>query len=88
MYFIMDAKLTLSFNQDIINKAKAFAVKNNISLSRLIEHLLSKVVDKPYKSLEDFPISEWVSMVADGEAIYQTKSNRKKQKEEFFNSKK
>ena len=51
-------------------------------------HLLSKVVDKPYQSLEDFPISEWVSMVADGEAIYQTKSNRKKQKEEFFNSKK
>jgi len=84
----MDAKLTLSFNQDIINKAKAFADTNNISLSRLIEHLLSKVVDKPYQSLEDFPISEWVSMVADGEAIYQTKSNRKKQKQEFFNSKK
>ena len=84
----MDAKLTLSFNQDVINKAKVFADKNNISLSRLIEHLLSKVVDKPYQSLEDFPISQWVSMVADGEAIYQTKSNRKKQKEEFFNSKK
>lgn len=84
----MDAKLTLSFNQDVIDKAKAFADKNNISLSRLIEHLLSKVLDKPYQSLEDFPISEWVSMVADGEAIYQTKSNRKKQKEEFFNSKK
>ena len=84
----MDAKLTLSFNQDVINKAKSFADKNNISLSRLIEHLLSKVLDKPYQSLEDFPISEWVSMVADGEAIYQTKSNRKKQKEEFFNSKK
>ena len=51
-------------------------------------HLLSKVVDKPYQSLEDFQISEWVSIVADGEAIYQTKSDRKKQKEEFFNSKK
>ena len=84
----MDAKLTLSFNQDIINKAKAFADKNNISLSRLIEHLLSKVVDKPYQSLEDFPIFRWVSMVANGRAIYQTKSYRRQQKEEFFNSKK
>lgn len=84
----MDAKLTLSFNQEIINKAKAFADDNNISLSRLIEHLLSKVVDKPYQSLEDFPIAEWVSMVADGDAIYQTKSTRKKQKDEFFKSKK
>lgn len=84
----MDAKLTLSFNQDIIKKAKAFADINNISLSRLIEHLLSKVVDKPYQSLEDFPISDWVTMVAEGEAVYQTKSNRKKQKEEFFDSKK
>ena len=46
------------------------------------------MVDKPYQSLEDFPISEWPSTVADEEAIYQTKSNRKKQKEEFFNSKK
>ena len=45
-------------------------------------------MDKPYQSLKDFPISEWVSIVGDGEAIYQTKSNRKKQKEEFFNSKK
>jgi len=84
----MDAKLTLSFNQDIINKAKAFADKNNISLSRLIEHLLAKVVDKPYQSLEDFPISDWVNMVADGQALYQTKSSRKKQKDEFFSAKK
>ena len=45
-------------------------------------------MDKPYQSLEDFQISEWVSIVADGEAIYQTKSDRKKKKEEFFNSKK
>ena len=51
-------------------------------------HLLSKVVDKPYQSLEDFPISEWPSIIGDGEAIYQTKSTRKKQKEEFFNFKK
>ena len=45
----MDAKLTLSFNQDFINKAKAFDDKNNISLSRLIEDLLSEEMDKTYQ---------------------------------------
>jgi len=33
----MDKKLTLSLNQDIINKAKAYAKKNKTSLSKMIE---------------------------------------------------
>jgi antitoxin component of RelBE/YafQ-DinJ toxin-antitoxin module len=85
----MDTKLTLSFDEDIINKAKSFAERNNISLSRMIEHLLAKVVEKPYQSLEDFPISEWVSMVAEGDAIYQSKKAKKSShSDEFFASKK
>lgn len=84
----MDAKLTLSFDEEIINKAKKYADEHNISLSRMIEHLLSKVVEKPYESLEDFPISDWVAMVAEGEASYKTKKSKKSQKEEFFASKK
>ena len=85
----MDSKLTLSFDEDIINKAKRYAERNNISLSRMIEHLLSKVVEKPYQFLEDFPISDWVSMVAEGDAIYQTKKTKKaSNKDEFFESKK
>ena len=85
----MDTKLTLSFDEDIINKAKRYAERNNISLSRMIEHLLAKVVEKPYQSLEDFPISDWVSMVAEGEAVYHTKKSKKiAQKDEFFASKK
>lgn len=85
----MDTKLTLSFDEAIINKAKRYAERNNISLSRMIEHLLTKVVEKPYQNLEDFPISEWVSMVADGAAIYQTKKPKKVSVEdEFFASKK
>lgn len=63
----MDTKLTLSFDEEIIKKAKKFAEKNNISLSRMIEHLLSKVVDTPYQSLEDFPISNWVTLLSEGE---------------------
>ncbi|MBD3750642.1 MAG: hypothetical protein IE931_14230 [Sphingobacteriales bacterium] len=84
----MDAKLTLSFDEEIINKAKKYADEHNISLSRMIEHLLSKVVEKPYESLEDFPISDWVAMVAEGEATYKNKKSKKSQKEEFFASKK
>lgn len=84
----MDTKLTLSFDEEIINKAKQFAEKNNISLSRMIEHLLAKVVDQQYQSLEDFPISDWVSMVADGQAEYKTKKSKKIDKNEFFASKK
>ncbi len=85
----MDTKLTLSFDEAIIIKAKNFAERNNISLSRMIEHLLSKVVEKPYQSLDDFPISDWVNIVAEGKAIYQTKNLKKTSlKDEFFASKK
>jgi len=86
----MDTKLTLSFNQEVVEKAKKYAAANNISLSRLIEYLLTQVTSKQYKSLEDFPISDWVSMVAEGEAAYKRtpKSSRKDLKEEFFSSKK
>jgi Family of unknown function (DUF6364) len=85
----MDAKVTLSFDTDIINKAKQYAEANNISLSRLVEFLLTKATSGNYPSLEDFPISSWVSMVAEGQAEYITKPrSSKKMKNEFFSSKK
>ena len=86
----MDAKLTLSFNQDVVAKAKKYAADNNISLSRLIEHLLTQVTAKEYKSLEDFPVADWVSMIAEGEVEYKRtqKQSRKASKDEFFSSKK
>jgi antitoxin component of RelBE/YafQ-DinJ toxin-antitoxin module len=39
----MDSKITLSFDESVISKAKKYAEKNNISLSRLIEFLLKKI---------------------------------------------
>lgn len=90
----MDTKLTLSFDKNVIEKAKKYAEEQNISLSRLIEHLLTQVTTKQYKSLEDFPISDWVNMVAEGEVEYKripkpyAKSSRKNLKDEFFASKK
>lgn len=86
----MDNKITLSFDESVIAKAKEYAADNDISLSRLIEFLLKKVTTSNYENLEDFPISDWVFMVAEGPAEYGTKAKRtrKQTKEEFFKSKK
>lgn len=85
----MDAKITLSFDESVIIKAKRYADENNISLSRLTEFLLRKVTSDNYQSLEDLPISNWVNMVAEGEVEYQTKPRKNKDlKDEYFKSKK
>ena len=85
----MDAKVTLSFDEGVVNRAKRYADENNISLSRLVEFLLQKTTSSNFNSLEDLPISDWVSIVSEGEAIYQTKKKpRKAVKAEYFSSKK
>lgn len=85
----MDAKVTLSFNEDIINKAKKFAEGQNISLSRLTEFLYLQITSGHYKSLEELPVAEWVNMLAEGKAEYQTKPrSRKSLKGEYFKSRK
>lgn len=84
----MDTKITLSFNQSIIEKSKQYAADNGMSLSRLIEFLLTKVTTKQYNSLEDYPIADWVSMVADGQATYHVQRTRKQSKDAFLKSKK
>ena len=85
----MDAKLTLSLDHDVINNAKLFAEKNNISLSRLTEFLYRKLAENSYSNLEELPISDWVMMAADGQAEYKTKTKTsKKLRSEYFDSKK
>lgn len=85
----MDAKITLSFNEAIAIKAKQYAERNNVSLSRLVEFLLDKVTSSGYSSFEEFPVSDWVMQVAEGEAVYQTKArSRKASKTEFYTAKK
>jgi hypothetical protein len=85
----MDAKVTLSFDAQVIDEAKKFAETHGISLSRLTEVLLRKATAGKYKNIEDIPISDWVSMVAEGNAEYVTKPRKRKQlKQEYYNSKK
>ncbi|MFY0600598.1 MAG: hypothetical protein JXR03_13080 [Cyclobacteriaceae bacterium] len=83
----MDAKVTMSFDQEVISKAKAYAEANNISLSRLTEFLYRRITENRYLELEDLPISDWVGMVADGDIEYKKRS-RSDSKKEYFDSKK
>jgi len=69
----MDAKITLSFNKDIIEKAKKYAQNHDMSLSRMMELILDKITSNQYASLEDLPISDWVNVISEGKTEYITK---------------
>ena len=85
----MDAKLTLSFDEAVIERAKKFADRQGISLSRFVEILLRKATTKSYDNIEDLPIADWVMEVAEGKVEYRSaKRTRKSLKEEYYNSKK
>jgi Family of unknown function (DUF6364) len=85
----MDIKLTLSFEESVIEKAKEFAASQGMSLSRFTEYLYEKITANPtyYKNLEDIPIADFVSMVAEEQATYHV-AKPKKQKEEYYKSRK
>ncbi len=83
----MDAKITMSFNESVIKKAKRFADDNNISLSRLTEFLLSKVTNSNYQSLDELPVSDWVNMVSEGQVVYNHKPRTKKSLRKEYHTK-
>jgi hypothetical protein len=85
----MDAKVTLSFDKEVIEKAKKYAESQNISLSRLTEFLLRQITTGNYKALEEFPVSEWVNQLAEGSGKYLTrKRTGKSLRNEYYNSRK
>lgn len=86
-FTIMDAKITLSFEKEVIDSAKKFAERHNISLSRLTEHLYRQITTGNYYSLEDFPIADWVNQVAEDQAEYKI-TPRRNQKSEYYASRK
>jgi hypothetical protein len=85
----MDAKITLAFDKQVIERAKRYAESQNMSLSRLMELILDKITTRQYASLEDFPVSDWVNLIAEGPAEYHTKAKKRaKLKEEYHTRKK
>ena len=83
---VMDSKITLSFDEDVIKKAKVYAKSQGISLSRLTEMLLRRVTEQGYDNLDEIPISGWVSELAEGKAIYR-KRGAGSRKDEYYESK-
>ena len=58
----MDAKLTLKLDKGIIEHAKEYARKKNISLSRMVERYFKAVVEKkPDKEKKYSPLVEELS---------------------------
>lgn len=51
----MDAKITLSFKAEIIEKAKIYADNQGISLSRLVENRLDRLVRADAEHFDQFP---------------------------------
>jgi len=85
----MDAKVTLSFNKAVIERAKLYADSQNMSLSRMLELILDKITTKQYASIEDFPISDWVNTLAEGKTEYITSAkSRSKLKSQYHSRKK
>lgn len=87
----MDTKITLSFDQNVIEKAKDFAASQGMSLSRLTEFLFEKITSAPksYATLEDIPIADFIFQVAEEQAVYKTKAKSSKSlKDEFYESRK
>ena len=71
----MDAKITLSFDAEVITKAKLYADKNNISVSRLVEFFLSRATDDDFTTLEAYPIADWVKEIMGDKIVYNTKKS-------------
>ena len=53
---IMDSKLTLKLNESVIEQAKQYAKKNNISLSRMIENYLQAVTARKQHIIKISPL--------------------------------
>jgi hypothetical protein len=87
----MNTKITLSFDQNIIKKAKDFAASQGMSLSRLTEFIYEKITTTPKScaSLEDIPIADFIRMVAEEQATYKTTAKSSKSlKKAYYASRK
>ena len=84
----MDSKITMAFDSEVIQKAKAFALQQNISLSRLTEFLYRQIVSVNYTHMDDFPIADWVQEVSEPESTYTKAKSRKQLKSEYLKTRK
>jgi len=59
---MMNTKLTLNLNAEIINEAKTYAKSHQVSLSKLIENYLNSLISE--KRNEELQISDFVKSMS------------------------
>lgn len=82
----MDAKLTLSFNKDVIAAGKTLAEQTGISLSRIVEHLIERATRQKYASIEDMPIADWIKEISEGPVSYGSRKTSRELRQEWAES--
>jgi hypothetical protein len=61
----MDAKLTLKFDKQVVENAKQYAIKNNKSLSRIIESYLKLLTSKEKNNdAEEIVITDFIKSLS------------------------
>jgi hypothetical protein len=80
----MDTKLTLKLNKKVIERAKKYALKENTSLSRLVEDYLD-VLSEPLEAESELtPLVKRLSGVARVPKNYDSKKDYSKYLEEKY----
>lgn len=81
----MDTKLTLHYNKDVIESAKAFAEASNISLSHLTEFLYRNITSGNYRILEELPVAKLGKSGSRGQSqVQETHVQRHEKKDTQF----
>lgn len=65
----MDTKLTLKLDKSVIEPAKEYAKKNQVSLSRLIENYLASLIQKDNTNKKELENSPFVISIVKGVSI-------------------
>ena len=78
----MNTKLTLNLDKDIIEEAKFYAVKNKLSLSKLIENYLKSLTKTQKNAKKISPLVESLTGVIPNDDIDERKNYR-----DFLNKK-
>ena len=65
----MDSILTLKLDKSVIEQAKTYAKKNQISLSRLVENYLVSLIQKDKTDKDEIEITPFVKSIATGVSI-------------------
>jgi hypothetical protein len=60
----MDSKLTLKLDKSVIEQAKVYAKKNQVSLSRLIENYLASLTQKDKSNKKEIEITPLVKSLS------------------------